>query len=103
MEKQFEWVKEFLKFAEKLKYLEALLILLNHSNKDIVFYSLGILTNALSDEELKYWILVLINLETRIKQAIFSWNNEASPSNSWGLHDGRLWIDKFGSESILLN
>jgi len=46
-----------LKFVEKLKYLDALIILLNHNNKDIVFYSLGILTNALSDEEIKYYIM----------------------------------------------
>jgi len=43
--------------VEKLKYLDALIILLNHNNKDIVFYSLGILTNALSDEEIKYYIM----------------------------------------------
>lgn len=37
-----------------MKYIEALIILLNYNSKDIVFYSLGILVNALNDEELKY-------------------------------------------------
>lgn len=45
--------REFLKFIEKLRFTEALIILLNYNNKDIVFYAMGVLINLVNDEEIR--------------------------------------------------
>ena len=38
-----------------MRIIDALIILLNHGNKDIVFYSLGVLINVMLDSEIKYY------------------------------------------------
>ena len=37
-----------------LKMVDALIILLSHSSKDVVFYSIGVLINLMNDEEIRF-------------------------------------------------
>ena len=49
--------KGLIKQIQKLNLFEAVVTLLNHSNKDIVYFCIGIIMNLMLNEDIKYFCI----------------------------------------------
>lgn len=64
-----------------MSVIDAIILLLNSSSKDIVYYSLGALINLMTSEEIKYYFLCM-----KYKAVLWKLNNRECCRNNI-----RLW------------